>query len=159
MNVSDCMKRKVVSIEDTATIGEAVDRFASNHIGMLPVVNTSGRLVGILHLRDLLDLVMPAFVDLVDDFDFVRDFGVLEQQQPTQQAIDKPVKSLMEDPTSVRSSCGLLRAFAIINSHELLDLPVVDDHDRLIGLASRVDIGRALLTSWHHDASKGRSSS
>jgi CBS domain-containing protein len=157
MNVSDCMKRKIVSIADTNTIEEAADRFVSNHIGMLPVVNKAGRLVGILHLRDLLDLVMPAFVDLVDDFDFVRDFGVLEQYQPSQKAIDQPLTTLMTPPTSVRSSCGLLRAFAIINSHELLDLPVVDDQDRLVGLASRVDIGRALLKRWHA-VSKGASS-
>ena len=151
MNVSDCMKREVVSVEDPATIGEAVDLFVSNHIGMLPVVDKSGRLVGILHLRDLLDLVMPSFVDLVDDFDFVRDFGALENQQPSQNAVNQPVTTLMEPPISVRSFAGLLRAFAIINSHELLDLPVVDEQDRLVGLASRVDIGRALLISWHRE--------
>jgi CBS-domain-containing membrane protein len=147
------MKRDVVLVADTATVGEAAALFVANHVGMLPVVDKSRRLVGILHLRDLLDLVMPDFVDLFDDFDFVRDFGVLENQQPSQSTMGCPVTTLMEQPVSVRSFSGLLRAFAIIESHDLLDLPVVDHEDRLVGLASRVDIGRALLISWHRDKS------
>lgn len=154
MIVSDCMKREVVSIRNTATIGEAVDLFASHHIGTLPVIDEAGRLVGILHLRDLLDLVMPAFVDLVDDFDFVRDFGMLENLHPTKTAMAEPVTTVMEPAISVQSSAGLLRAFAIINSHDLLDLPIIDDQERLVGLASRVDIGRALLSNWHRAISK-----
>ena len=38
-----------------------------------------------------------------------------------------------------------LRAFDIMNSNDLYDLPVVDDDGRLVGLASRVDVGIALL--------------
>jgi CBS-domain-containing membrane protein len=97
---------------------------------------------------------MPAFINMVNDFDFVRDFGVLEEQHPTKAAMARPITTIMEPPTSVQSSCGLVRAFAIINSHELLDLPIVDEQERLVGLASRVDIGRALLSSWHRTNTK-----
>ena len=37
---------------------------------------------------------------------------------------------------------------AIMNSHHWYDLPVVDDDGRLVGLASRVDVGTALLAEW-----------
>jgi CBS-domain-containing membrane protein len=66
----------------------------------------------------------------------------------------EPVTTVMEPATSVQSSAGLLRAFAIINNHDLLDLPIVDDQERLVGLASRVDIGRALLSNWHRTISE-----
>ena len=149
MIVGQSMKRKVVTVSSSATVAEAVSLFNNHHVGMLPVLDEAGRLVGILNLRDLLDLIMPAFVHLIDDFDYVGDFGALEDQQPTRDLLDQPITAVMEPPICVPASSGLLRAFAILHKHELLDLPVVDDQERLVGLASRVDVGRALLSGWH----------
>ena len=59
---------------------------------------------------------------------------------------------VMEEATFVRDDSGLVRAFAFIHKHQLIDLPVVDREGKLVGLASRVDIGRALLTTWCQDA-------
>ncbi|MCI0579024.1 MAG: CBS domain-containing protein [Chloroflexi bacterium] len=148
MNVSQVMKRNVISISSSATVGQAAARFASQKIGMLPVVDPAGRLVGVLNLRDLIDLVMPVFVQLIDDFDFVGDFGVLEEQQPSPELMAQPVTAVMEPPITVKSSSGLVRAFAIMHKHQLLDMPIVNDQDQLVGLVSRVDIGSALLASW-----------
>jgi CBS domain-containing protein len=148
MVVDHCMKLEVVTVSSTATIAEAVSLFNDHHVGMLPVLNGEGRLVGILNLRDLLDLIMPAFVNLIDDFDYVGDFGVLESKQPSKELLNQPVTAIMESPVSVPASSGLLRAFAYLHKYELLDLPIVDDQDRLVGLVSRVDVGRALLAGW-----------
>jgi CBS domain-containing protein len=54
----------------------------------------------------------------------------------------------MEPPVSVPASCGLLRAFAYLDKYELSDLPVVDEQERLVGLVSRVDVGRSLIAGW-----------
>ena len=96
----------------------------------------------------MIELVMPAFVGLIEDFDFVKDFGFLEQRQPAPEVMAQPVSAVMEEPVSVRASSGLLRAFSIIHAHNLIDLLVVDDERNLVGLASRADIGNALLSSW-----------
>lgn len=149
MNVGQSMKQEVITISSSATVAEAVSLFNDHHVGMLPVIDAEGRLVGILSLRDLVKLIMPAFVNLIDNFDYVGDFGALEDQQPTRDLLDKPITAVMEPPISVPASSGLLRASAILHKHDLLDLPVVDDQKRLVGLASRVDVGRALLAGWH----------
>lgn len=155
-NIGRSMKHDVISISISATIDEAAVLFVERHIGTLPVVDAEGKLVGILHIRDLLELVMPSFVRLVEDFDFVRgDFSVFETLLPTLEVAIQPASSIMVPPVSVRASSGLLRAFAIMNSHHLYDLPVVDDDGRLVGLASRVDVGTALLTDWHRAAAEG----
>jgi CBS-domain-containing membrane protein len=148
MKIADCMKRDVVSITVSASIGQAAARFAARHIGMLPVVDAEGHLVGVLQLRDLLALVMPDFVHLIEDFDFVHDFGAVETGQPSPEALAQPVRDVMQPPVSVEATCGLLRAFAVMREHDLHDLPVVDAAGRLAGIASRVDIGAALLASW-----------
>lgn len=154
-NIGQTMKHKVISISVSATIREAAALFVEGHIGTLPVVDGDGKLVGILHIRDLLELVMPSFVRLVEDFDFVRgDFSIFETLLPPQEVAAQPASSIMVAPVSVRASSGLLRAFAIMNSHHLYDLPVVDDDGRLVGLASRVDIGTALLAGWRSAAAE-----
>jgi CBS domain-containing protein len=143
------MKREVVSISVAATIGEAASLFVEEHIGTLPVVSEKGKLVGILHIRDLLELIMPSFVNIVEDFDFVLgDFSVFEDKLPTRKSAAQPVSSVMAPPVSVKTISGLLRAFAIMNKNQLYDIPVVDDNGRLVGLASRVDVGTALLSEW-----------
>jgi len=149
MEVKDYMKRNVVSIPDSATIGEAAALFVGRHVGTLPVVDPAGRLVGVLQMRDLLALVMPDFVRLIEDFDFVPDFGALESRLPSSAAVAHPVREVMEPPLSVDEHCGLLRAFALLRQHELYDLPVVAGEAKvLVGIASRVDIGAALLAGW-----------
>lgn len=149
MVVDQCMKQEIITLPASATVAEAVSLFNDHHVGMLPVLNGEGRLVGIVNLRDLLDLIMPAFVYLIDDFDYVGDFGALEGKQPPSDLLSQPVITVMQAPVSVPSSSGLLRAFAYLHKYELLDLPVVNDQDRLVGLVSRVDVGRALLAGWH----------
>jgi len=155
-NIGQSMKHEVISISVSATIREAAALFVEEHIGTLPVVEADGKLVGILHIRDLLELVMPSFVRLVDDFDFVRgDFSVFETLLPPPEVAVQLVSSVMVAPVSVRAGSGLLRAFATMNSYHLYDLPVVDDNGRLAGLASRVDVGTALLAGWHSAAAEG----
>ena len=155
-NIGQSMKHEVISIPATATIKEAAALFVEEHIGTLPVIDEEGKLVGILHIRDLLELVMPSFVRLVEDFDFVRDdFSVFETLLPSPEVDIQPASSIMVPPVSVRAGSGLLRAFAIMNRHHWYDLPVVDDDGRLVGLASRVDVGTALLAEWRRAASEG----
>lgn len=152
MKVYQCMKHNAISIKVEATVQDAAKLLVSHHIGTLPVVDEDNRLVGILHLRDLLKLVMPSFVNMFSDFDFVRsDFGVFEEATISAETAVKPIRDLLEPPVSVLAESGLLRAFAILDKHKAYDLPVVDENGRLVGIASRVDVGTALLTSWQQN--------
>ena len=158
MEVSMCMKKEIVTAPVTATVADAASKFFAHHIGVLPVVDESGNLVGILQLRDLLHLIMPAFVDLIEDFDYVGDFGAMEDRKPAQEELNRSISEVMEKPISVRDDSGLIRSFAFIHKHELLDLPVVNRDGQLVGLASRVDIGRALLPNMYQGAPNNQSS-
>lgn len=148
MVIRNCMKTNVISIPTTATLAEAAQLFISKHIGLLPVVDGDGKLVGSLALRDLVSLALPAFVHLVEDFDFVKDFGAVEASKPSPEALRQPVTSRMGAAFSVPEDCGLLRAYALMYEHNLHDLPVVNAQGILVGIASRVDLGTAILSSW-----------
>jgi CBS domain-containing protein len=157
MQISHSMKTKVITTLATATVADAANLFWIHHIGMLPVVDDDGHLVGILQLRNLLNLIMPVFVDLIEDFDYVGDFGAIEDREPAREELNLPISEVMEAPIFVEEDSGLVRAFAFIHKNDLLDLPVVNGAGKLVGLASRVDIGRALLASWWQYASDHQS--
>lgn len=148
MNVSDCMKHHVVSIQSSITIREAAAIFVRKHIGLLPVVDKDDRPIGVIGMRDLLKLELPDFVNFVMDVDFVHDFGAVEETRPVAGTLNKTVKSLMRPVITVEEDCGLLRAYALMLQQNLHDIPVVAKDGKLIGIASRVDIGVAILSAW-----------
>ncbi len=148
MMIRDCMKREVISISPTTTIRDAARVIVERHIGLLPVVDEQGRLIGVVALHNLLSLELPDFVNFISDIDFVHDFGAVETTRPEPHLLDQPVTQLMQPAISVDEECGLLRAYALMQQHKLLDLAVVSKDGRLVGLASRVDIGAAILSAW-----------
>ena len=148
MTVTACMKKNVVSIPKTATIREAAAIIVSKHIGLLPVVDKNNKPVGVIGIRDLLTLELPDFVSFVTDVDFVHDFGAVETTHPSIRTLGKSVKTLMKPAISVDEDCGLLRAYALMLQHNLHDMLVVSKDGKLIGVASRVDVGVAVLSAW-----------
>lgn len=148
MKIRDCMKRNVVSIPEGSSIREAAAVFVKHHVGLLPIVDQNRQLVGVVGLRDLLSLELPDFVNFVADVDFVHDFGAVENTRPSAEVLDESVKTLMISPIKVSEDSGLLRAYALMLQHNLHDMPVVSADGKLVGMASRVDIGTAIVSAW-----------
>ena len=142
------MKRNVISIAETATVREAASILAKKHIGLLPIVNGDMNVIGVVGLKDLLSLKLPDFVRFVADVDFVHDFGAVETSSPSAETLDESITTLMKNAITVEENCGLTRAYALMLQHNLHDMPVVSVDGKLIGVASRVDIGTAILSSW-----------
>ena len=148
LTISDCMKKTVCAIHDTATVRDAVSMLVSHHIGLLPILDHEGRPIGVVGLRDLLNLALPAVMHMFDDIDFLGDFGAVETYAPTNEILNQPITKLMRQGTVVKEDSGLLRAYALMLQHDLHDLPVIDHRGHLCGIASRVDIGTTILASW-----------
>jgi CBS-domain-containing membrane protein len=148
MTVKTCMKRNVVSIHADTTIREAMQIFVKKHIGSLPVIDDNDKPVGVIGLRDLLKLEMPAFLDFVADVDFVHDFGAVEDLRPSAATLKQQVKSIMRPVFTVNEDCGLLRAYSLMLQQNMHDIPVVSKEGKMAGIASRVDVGVAILSTW-----------
>jgi CBS domain-containing protein len=148
MEIGRYMKRNVISIPETSTIREAASLLVRHHIGLLPVVDGDRKLIGVAGLRDLLSLELPDFVNFIADLDFVHDFGAVETTRPTSEVLDRSIRSLMKPAITVTEDTGLLRTYALMRQHDLHDMPVVSPDDTLLGVASRVDIGVAILSAW-----------
>lgn len=147
--IHQCMKHKVIFVRANTTVGEAVSLMVEKHVGTLPVVDEAGMLIGVTTMSDIIQLFLPDFVSLLSDIDFIKDYGILKS--PSQALLDEvenlPVAEIMEEPVAVEESSSLMRALATLHKHNLADLPVVS-RGKLVGLASRVDIGRSFLSDW-----------
>ncbi|MDH3944767.1 MAG: CBS domain-containing protein [Anaerolineae bacterium] len=144
--IGDWMKPRVISIQSDANVKEAAQLMVDNKVGTLPVLDEQGKLVGELSIADVVDLLLPDFVSLVENIDFVKDFGAfkIRSHADEERAEATPVTELMEDAVSVEADCSLVRGLSIMRKHNLRDVPVIRD-DQLVGLASWVDLGRAFL--------------
>lgn len=102
------------SVEKGVTIGHALEllREAGEHIEVAPnlYVTDAGKLVGVLALRDAATKPASALVDA----------------------------EMTAAPIAVRPDAPIAEAAEIIQTHDFLSLPVVDEHHRLMG-AVRVD--------------------
>jgi IMP dehydrogenase len=106
-----------VSILRDKTVGEALSLMAEYKICGIPVVDTDGRLVGIVTNRDLR---------------FQRDMTVLIDAVMTK-----------ENLVTTQQSTDLEAAADILQLHKIEKLPVVDAGNKLVGLVTYKDITKA----------------
>jgi CBS-domain-containing membrane protein len=153
----DCMKRRVVTVSAGTTVQEAARLVVDQHVGTLPVVDDEGKLTGVVRLHDLVGVFLPDFVALLDNIDFVRDFGALERGEAKVmvEVGGLTMGQLAGPPVAVEEKSRLMHALATIVKHQLQDLPVVDNSGRLVGIASRVDIAVAFFAAWTAEEARG----
>lgn len=143
------MKREVVSVTPDATLREVAALILEKRVGTLPVVDNGGTLVGTVSITDIVKMFLPDFVAVMDEIDFVHDFGNLENAsvEDRQRAKRLHVSDVMEEPVAMEEDAGLVHALSVMEKHNLNDLIVIRE-GKLVGIASRVDIGRAFLTEF-----------
>ncbi len=147
--IGNWMKREVVSITPEATLRDVAALILEKRIGTLPVVDDEGTLVGTVSITDIVEIFLPDFVAVMDEIDYVHDFGNLENTSPEDKLRAKMlhVSDVMEEPVTLEDDAGLVHALSVMEKHNLRDLIVTRD-GKLAGIASQVDIGRAFLTEF-----------
>jgi CBS domain-containing protein len=143
------MKQKVFFVKPGTTVIEAAAVLVKRRVGTLPVVDDAGTLIGVTSIKDIIQIFLPDFVSLLSDIGFVKDYGALAS--PSSERLEKVkdmlVTDIMEEPVSIEDDSSLIKALSVMHKHGVRDLPVLKE-GILVGIASRVDIGRAFLIDW-----------
>ncbi len=157
--IGSWMKHRVVSIGPDASLMDAAQLMYKENVGTLPVVDEKGHLMGITNMRKVVRYFLPDFINVVEDVDFVRDFGAIDIPSPVDIKKSHHIKmaDYMDEVVSVEEDASLMRGLALMITHDLQDLPVVRN-GKLVGIVSRVDIGRAFLHTWLETPKKKTSS-
>jgi CBS domain-containing protein len=145
MQASDVMTRKVLSINASAPIMEAVQLMMQNRVSGLPVVDDTGNLVGIVTEGDFLrrgelgtQRQRPRWLEFLIGpgrlaSEYVRESG-------------RKVEDVMTpSPQTIAETASLSDAVHLMERHRIKRLPVVRD-GKLVGIVSRVNIMYALVS-------------
>jgi CBS domain-containing protein len=149
LEICGCMKKEVVSTGPSMSVKHAAALLTEKRVGTLPVVDEDGILLGVTSITRIVKIFLPDFVALLENIDFVKDYGALNSPSPADLALAESlsVADIMDDPVAVEEDSSLIRALSVMEKHDISDLPVVKQ-GRLVGITSRVDIGRAFLEVW-----------
>jgi len=143
MNASDVMTRNILSVRPEATIAEAIRLMLDNRISGLPVLDETGRLVGILTEGDLLrrgetgtERHRPRWLEILMGpgrlaEEYVRTHG------------RRIAEVMTRDPVGVSPDTPLEEIVALMERHRIKRVPVLDG-DVPVGILSRADLLRGL---------------
>ncbi|MGG4442517.1 CBS and ACT domain-containing protein [Brevibacillus fortis] len=128
MRIEEIMRKKIVTIQTSTTIGEALLLLRANRIRHLPVIENDS-LVGIISDRDLRD-ALPSRLLTHDDDDTV---------------LHKPVADIMNQQVITAHPLDFIEDAALqLYEHKIGSLPIVEGK-RLVGLITESDLFSSLI--------------
>jgi CBS domain-containing protein len=137
MWVRDVMTRQPVTVGEDTGIKTAMRMLDRHSITAMPVVDASGRLVGVLSEADVVrDVVHPDVRSRI----LQRDDWPREQPRVVAEVMSR-------HPLTVHAETDLAEAVEIMTSTTVKSLPVVDDHGHVVGVVSRRDVVHSVARS------------
>ncbi|MGE5041925.1 MAG: HPP family protein [Candidatus Levyibacteriota bacterium] len=146
MKVKDVLHTEVDYVYPNATVLEAARLiFGRHHLG-LPVVDPlNKRLIGFVTDQDILYQLFPTSRELFEDYVHERKFEQMENK--IKYILEKKVGEIMNTHIySVTMDEPLLKAESLMKVHDISRLPVVDEDRHLVGILSKGDIFRLLVS-------------
>lgn len=135
MEIRDLTKEAVL-ISEEATFKDAIERMIRKQTNSLIVTNAAGELSGEVKVSDLLDAIVPEYLD---GDSIAANFATEEMfERAVDDAANKLVKDFMTvDVVPVRVDDSLMAIAATAIAHQTAHIPVVDHDNKPIGVISR----------------------
>jgi acetoin utilization protein AcuB len=132
MLVGERMTRNPVTILETASIDDGIHLMRERRVRRLPVLDSSGKMVGIVSDKDLLHAAPSPATSLS-----VYELHYLLAKLTIKQVMSSPV-------ISVTADTPIEEAAAVMADHKIGGLPVVEG-DALVGIITETDIFKILV--------------
>lgn len=130
--VKERMAKNVVTVRTQDSLNEAMHKMERGRFRHLPVIDDEGRLIGMLSDRDI-RLIRPSLA-FVNQEDAAAQLWSASVQQ-----------AAVFDPISVKLETSLREAAELMLRWHVGGLPVVEDHDKVIGMITYTDILREFV--------------
>jgi CBS domain-containing protein len=147
MKIKDYMTKNVITVTPATSIYDVYKLLAEKQIGGVPVVNKDKKLLGIVTKTEILNVFLPDYFDMIDDFLYIDDFGALEEELEALPVLELFIAEdiMVEDAVTIRAGASLLKAPVLMNKFGVRRLPVVDKDGYLVGIITKMDICRAFF--------------
>ncbi|MCK5323782.1 MAG: CBS domain-containing protein [Desulfobulbaceae bacterium] len=147
LTASDIMTRDIITVSPDTGITKAAQLLLENHINGIPVVESSGRLVGIICQSDLVvqqkEFPLPSFFTLLDSFITLPSPRQIEKEVEKISAITVS-KAMTKKPVTVRPDTQIETLAALMVDKNFHTIPVVDE-DKLVGIVGKEDLLKTLM--------------
>ncbi|MCD9193330.1 CBS domain-containing protein [Streptomyces albireticuli] len=138
--VDELMTRNVVRVRPDTPFKEIVRELAENDVTAVPVIDPSGRVVGVVSEADL----MRKSADQPDPFGRVA-VPSLEAWERAKAEGARAEELMSAPPVCARPEWNVVETARLMTTQNVKRLPVVDETDHLVGIISRADILRVFL--------------
>ncbi|BBO85246.1 membrane protein [Desulfosarcina ovata subsp. sediminis] len=147
MLAKEIMTRNPVTVTDSMEIIKAAKKLLDNRINGMPVMNDTGKLVGILCQSDIIaqqkKLPVPSLFSFLDGYISLPSMKNVEKEVRKIAAITV-ADAMTPNPITVSPDSGIETVAALMVDHNLHTLPVVED-GQLVGVVGKEDILRTLM--------------
>jgi CBS domain-containing protein len=140
--VRDVMTKDVITVRSYATFRQIATTMLSRSIGAVPVVDSIGRVIGVVSRTDLIAKEAAAAGGQSELWELLSRRG--REAQARSEAISAG-RLMSVNLVTVTPDTGVARAAYLMERHSVSHLPVVDGRDVIIGIVSRSDLLRAYL--------------
>ncbi|NET35464.1 MAG: CBS domain-containing protein [Cyanothece sp. SIO1E1] len=147
--VADVMSRDPITVQPENPLKEAIQILAEQHISGLPVVDQTGKLVGILSETDLMwqetGATPPAYIMLLDSVIYLENPARYERE--LHKALGQTVGEVMtRQVITTHPEQSLAKAAKLMHDKHVRRLPVIDKNGQVVGILTRGDIVRVMAT-------------
>jgi CBS domain-containing protein len=144
MKVSDVMTSPILTVLPGTTVRELWKLLFAKHVNALPVVDSKGKLVGIITKEDVLKALYPSDQEYFADLSIVSNF--VEMEEKIKDLGNLKANDVMgKRVVFTRSDTPVMRALSRMIVRRLNQLPVVTEDERVIGMVTKGDIFYALV--------------
>ena len=145
MLIKDIMTKNVVTVSPEMDIHRLAELFMKKNISGAPVVDESGKLLGIVKEEGVIfqdkKVHLPTFINL--SFGFLT-LGTDRYNEEIRKITASKVSSIMEkDIVTISPNTEIEDAATLMIEKEIYYLPVVDK-DKLVGVITKKDVVRAI---------------
>lgn len=149
--VADIMSRDPVVVHPETPLNEAIKILAERRISGLPVVDQTGKLVGVVSETDLMwretGVTPPAYIMFLDSVIYLE--NPAKYDRDLHKALGQTVGEVMtkKDILTIAPDKLIRNAAQLMNERKLHRLIVVDENKTVIGVLTRGDIVRFMAAN------------
>ena len=149
LKARDIMTKNVITVTPDTEITQAAKLLLENHFNGLPVVDESGKLIGIICQDDL--IIQQKRLPLPSLFTFFDGLIPLTSYRSLEKEVEKIVattvsQAMTTDPITIDPDASLEDIATLMVNNNIHTLPVLD-RDRLVGVIGKEDVLRTLMPS------------
>ena len=145
--VGDVMTYDPITVTPETPLTEVIKLLAERRISGLPVVDATGKLVGVISETDLMwresGVTPPAYIMLLDSVIYLENPARYERD--LHKALGQTVGEVMtRDPITIAPDRSLHEAARLMHERSIHRLPVLDAERHVVGILTRGDIVRTM---------------